>query len=121
MENDTVRTIGDSTMVDVWLKGRMRSVSVTREAITAFLDLPSERADAITDEERSDFVRRNLSKVAAAAMTWLADHPGMDMVTIEAGQLPRQNGTDDRRSGDRRKGDRRKANLGPRGAERRRS
>ena len=119
MESDTVRTMGDSTMVDIWLKGRMRSVSVTREAIEAFLESPADAA--ISEEDRSDFVRRNLSIVAAAALQRLDEHPGTETVTIERGQLS-QGGSrpGERRAGDRRKVDRRKANLGPPGTERRR-
>jgi hypothetical protein len=123
MESDTVRTIGDSTMVDIWLKGRMRGVSVRREAIAAYLDLPPESSAEMSDDDRSEFVRRNLSLVAAAALAWLSENPGQDNVLINAGQLARPGrGTPgERRAGDRRKGDRRKANLGPPGVERRRS
>ena len=123
MESDTVRTIGDSTMVDIWLKGRMRGVSVTRDAIQSFLNLSPQAMDDMTDDERSEFVRRNLSVVAAAALAWLNEHPGQDSVTIEAGQLagPGRSAPGERRAGDRRKGDRRKTNLGPPGSERRRS
>lgn len=123
MESDTVRTIGDSTMVDIWLKGRMRGVSVRREAIAAYLDLPAESSAEMSDDDRSEFVRRNLSLVAAAALAWLSENPGQDNVVIDAGQLARPGrGTPgERRAGDRRKGDRRKANLGPPGVERRRS
>lgn len=121
MESDTVRTVGDSTVVDIWLQGRMRSVSVSREAIETFLEVPPDQAGAMSDEERSDFVRRHLSIVAAAALARLQERPGTDSVTIEAGHLQRPNSArpGERRSGDRRKGDRRKADLGSPGAERR--
>ena len=123
MESDTVRTIGDSTMVDIWLKGRMRNVSVTREAIQSFLNLTPQAMDDMSDEERSEFVRRNLSIVASTALAWLNEHPGQDSVTIDAGQLAGtgRSAPGERRAGDRRKGDRRKMNLGPPGTERRRS
>ena len=124
MESDSVRTIGDSTLVDMWIDGKLRAVSVSREAIAAFLHLPPERALAMSDDDRSDFVRTNLTLVARAATDRLrSGNPGAESVTIEPGQLTGRaanpagvrtvDGSGERRQSDRRKGDRRRLNLGP--------
>lgn len=119
MENDSVRSSGTSTLVDMWIDGKLRAISVSREAIEGFLHLTPERASAMSEAERSEFVRTHLNLVITAATTRLRNtDAGADTVAIEAGDLggrvvqrsPRPDG--ERRSGDRRKGDRRKANLG---------
>ena len=125
MENDSVRTIGDCTFVDVWIAGKLRSISVTREAVEAFLRGASEPASSPSDAERSEFVRTHLGLVTTAAARKLRDaDPAADAVTIDGADLVGQRGGADgdrRASGDRRKGDRRKINLGPPGKERRKS
>lgn len=127
MENDSVRTTGETTVVDMWIDGKLRSVAVTRGAIEAFLQLPSSEAGRLSEDERSEFVRTHLTLVHMAAVERLrhSDAAG-DVIRIEAGQLGTGRVTSsanaDRRTGDRRKGERRKANLGPPGGvERRKS
>ena len=124
MENDSVRTTGDSTLVDMWIDGKLRSVAVTRGAIEAFLRVPSDRR--LGEDERSEFVRTHLTVVHKAAVDCLRNsNAATDAIRIEAGQLGTGRVTSsnaDRRTGDRRKGERRKANLGPPGGiERRRT
>jgi hypothetical protein len=125
MESDSVRTIGDSTLVDMWLSGQVRSISVSREAIAEFKGLHAGQANALSDEDRSEFVRTHLTLIATAAAARLRDDPATEQVTIETGQLRREDAARapaERRQGDRRKGDRRKRNVGPpTGVERRRS
>ena len=120
MENDSVRTSGSSTLVDMWIDGKLRAISVSREAIESFLHLTPDRAAAMSEDDRSDFVRTHLTLIVTAATTKLRNTAAdADTVTIEAGDLggrvtqrsARSEG--ERRSGDRRKGDRRKVNLGP--------
>ena len=119
MESDSVRTIGDSTLVDMWIDGKVRAVSVSRDAIGTFLQLPPDRAAAMSDDERGEFVRKNLTLVAKAATELLRSTPSADSIAIEAGQLTGRSGvrmgdqSSERRHGDRRRGDRRKGNLGP--------
>jgi hypothetical protein len=120
MESDSVRTIGDSTLVDMWIDGKLRAVSVSREAIVAYLQLSSGRAAAMSDDERREFVRKNLTLVAKAATDLLRSmDPAADSVSIEAGQLTSRanvrtaDRSSERRHGDRRRGDRRQKNLGP--------
>src|SRR5436190_12183246 len=111
MENDSIRTSGEDTLVDVWVDGKMRSVAVSRDAIAAFLHLPPDRAATLTDEARREFVRTNLSKVVSAAKDRLRNtDPGADSIMIEAGPVGRRASAP---GGDRRKGERRKANRGP--------
>ena len=124
MENDSVRTIGDSTLVDMWLSGKLRSVSISRGALAEFKGMHAGEANALSDDERSEFVRTHLTLIATAAAARLKDDPGAETVAIETGQLRREDASrapDRRNSGDRRKGDRRKADRGPPGTERRRS
>lgn len=115
METDSIRTSGDNTLVDIWIDGKMRSISVSGEAIAAFLRLTPDRA-ALADEDRREFVRTHLDLVVNMARDRLRDmDPGASAVVIDANSgrgQPRAQ-ADDRPSGDRRKGDRRKANLGP--------
>lgn len=116
MENDTVRTTGDNTLVDMWIDGKLRAIAVSRQAIEAFLRLPPDRAAALSDDDRNEFVRTNLTLILQAAAERLrAGDPGASTVAIDTGQLPQAiNHSGERRQGsDRRKGDRRKVNLGP--------
>jgi len=39
METDSVRAMGDSTLVDLWIEGRFRAITVSRDAIASFLKL----------------------------------------------------------------------------------
>jgi len=115
MDNDAVRSSGDRTIVDMWIEGKFRSVSVTKAAIEAHLQLSDEQAAEMTDDDRREFVRANLKLLAGAAADQVrATDPDAATVLLErlTGQAaqPRE----ERRRGDRRKGgDRRKANLGP--------
>ena len=112
MESDSVRSSGEFTVVDMWVEGKLRCISVSREAIDASLQLSPQGAAALSDDERRDFVRNNLSLVVAAAKERVKSNPAADSVTIEAGDLggarAAPKGGDRRRGGDRRKGDRRK-------------
>ena len=115
MDNDAVRSSGDRTIVDMWIDGKFRSVSVTRAAIEAHLGFSAERAEEMTDDDRREFVRANLKLLAGAAAEQVrATDPDAATVLLErlSGQVaqPRE----DRRQGDRRKGsDRRRVNNGP--------
>jgi hypothetical protein len=120
MENDSVRTSGSSTLVDMWIDGKLRAITVSREAIESFLHLTPDRAESMSDDERSDFVRTHLTLVVSGATAKLRNtDPAAAEVTLEDGDLggrpARQPSAEDggRRSSDRRKGDRRKVNLGP--------
>ena len=120
MENDSVRTIGEETLVDVWVEGKMRSIVVPRAAIEALGNLSPGKVQLMSDEQRNAFVRDHLGLVVSAAAEQLR-RSGQDdqFVTIGA---PAPHASTDRRQGDRRKGERRKANQGPPPAgERRRS
>jgi hypothetical protein len=109
MENDAIRVSSGNVLVDIWIDGKVRAVCVSREAIGAHLGF--DQAEAMSDEDRREFVRANLSLVVAAAKARLsATNPATDAVTIDAGQLPRNTSRGgDRRTGERRKTERRKA------------
>jgi hypothetical protein len=120
MENDSVRSSGASTLVDMWIDGKLRAISVSREAIEGFLHLSPERSAAMSEAERGEFVRTHLTLVNTAATAKLRNTGAdADAVAIEEGDLggraPQRPAPPDgeRRSTDRRKGDRRKVNLGP--------
>jgi len=112
MENDSIRSSGTDTLVELWIDGKLRAICVTQEAIGAFVGF-TEMA-AMADKERCEFVRTNLPLVIAAAKTRLEDDAEADSVTLDAGQLPRPDGRQgERRQGDRRKTERRKADRKP--------
>ena len=121
MDNDAVRTSADRTLVEMWIDGKSRTVSISRAAIEAHLRLTPDRAAAMTDEDCREFVRGNLKLLATAASELVrANNPNALLVDIDVGQFtgnvpaPQASAASDRRQGDRRKGgDRRKANLGP--------
>ena len=121
MENDTVRTLGDNTLVDLWIEGKSRAITITREAIEASLRIAP--GGDLSETDRREFVRTNLSLIVRAATERLRDDPAAERVTIDAGHLGggRISGAGERRNtGDRRKGERRQRNLGPPGGVERR-
>lgn len=109
MENDSIRPSGTNTLVDIWVDGKVRAICVSQDAISAFIGF--DRASGMTERDRSEFVRANLSLVVAAAKNQLREtDPSADSVTLDVGQLPRTDGASgDRRKIQRRKDDRRKA------------
>jgi hypothetical protein len=115
MESDSVRSSGEFTVVDMWVEGKLRCVSVSRDAIEGFLRLTPDHAAALTDDDRREFVRTHLGQIVAAAKAVLqSTNPASDNIIIgsaPAGAPPREEAAGDRRRGsDRRKGDRRKTN-----------
>ena len=111
MENDSIRSIGDDTLVDIWIEGRMRSLSISHEAIGAFLGF--DKVAGMSDQDRCEFVRTHLPLIVSAAKQRLSKTDrNADEVVIDVGELPRPDGrSGDRRKTDRRKGDRRKADV----------
>ena len=122
MESDSVRTMGDSTLVDLWIEGKFRAITISRQAIEAFLRLPPDKSAALSENDRREFVRTHLAVVVKAATRRLRDNPVADTIVIDQLSGEVRSATGDRRAGtDRRKGDRRQQSLGPpRGIERRR-
>jgi len=112
MENDSIRSSGTDTLIELWIDGKLRAISISQEAIGAFVGFTE--MTAMADKERCEFVRTNLPLVIAAAKTRLKDDPDADTVTLDAGQLPRPDGRQgERRKGDRRMGERRKTAREP--------
>ena len=121
MENDSIRPSGNATQVDIWIDGKLRAITVSNEAIGAFVGF--ERTAAMGEDDYCDFVRTHLPLIITAAKTRLATDPLGDGITIDPGDLPRPDGNKgERRQVERRKSERRKISL-PRGdkPERRRS
>ncbi len=114
MESDSVRSAGEFTVVDMWVEGKLRCISVSRDAIEGFLRLSPERAAALTDEDRREFVRTHLGQIVAAAKTQLQSlDPTADSIvigTVQGSSTAVETAGDRRRGGERRKGDRRKVN-----------
>lgn len=118
MESDSVRAMGDSTLVDLWIEGKFRAIVISRQAIEAYLQLSPGDAASMGETDRREFVRLHLGLVVGAATALLRAKPGAETIIIEAGQLggkPQAAQGEQRSTGDRRKGDRRKVNLGPPG------
>ena len=103
MENDSIRPSGSSTLIDLWIAGKMRAISVTRAAIETSVGLKAPAT--MSEDERCEFVRTHLPQLVTAVKSRLREDPTADMLTIDAGQL---GGEGDRRKGERRKSDRRK-------------
>jgi hypothetical protein len=102
MDNDSIRSSGSNTLVDIWIDGKLREIRVSNEAIGAFLGF--EEASGMNDGDRCEFVRSHLSLVVTAARARLPDiEPAAGVVTLESGHLPRPDG----RVGERRKEERR--------------
>jgi hypothetical protein len=121
MENDSIRAIGTDTLVDIWIDGKIRAISVSQEAIGAFLGF--DQAGGMAERDRSEFVRAHLPLLVTAARARLRDtDPDADIVAIDLGHLPRPDGlSGDRRKTQRRKDERRKpASAQPQQPERRR-
>jgi hypothetical protein len=112
VENDSIRSSGEFTLVEVWIDGKLRDISVGRDAIGGFLQLPPDRAAAISDDDCREFVRTRLAFVVAAARERLrSSDPNADVIAITADQMRvhEKPGFVDRRKDDRRKTDRRKS------------
>jgi len=118
MESDSVRAMGDSTLVDLWIEGKFRAITISRQAIESYLQLAPADAAAMSETDRREFVRLHLGLVVSAATALLRSNPGAETIVIEAGQLGGKSQgvvAEPRSTGDRRKGDRRNVNLGPPG------
>jgi hypothetical protein len=113
MENDSIRSSGSNTLIDLWIDGKLRAICVSREAIGAFVGFA--QAAAMSDKDRCEFLRTHLPLVIAAAKAQLSGgDPATESITIHAGHLPRPDGrVGDRRKGERRTEDRRKSDRGP--------
>ena len=122
MESDSVRAMGDSTLVDLWIEGKFRAITISRQAIETYLQLAPADAAAMGETDRREFVRKHLGLVVGAATALLRSNPGAETIVIEAGQLgvSPKSGAREPRSNDRRKSDRRKVNIGPPGGVERR-
>jgi hypothetical protein len=108
MENDSIRASGSSTLVDVWVNGKLRAICVTSDAIETFLGIS--RAKGMSEDERCEFVRGHLPQLVTAVKAKLRDtDPNADCVVIDIGQFGGR--AIDRRKGERRKGERRKSSL----------
>jgi hypothetical protein len=107
MENDSIRSSGSDTLVDIWIDGKVRAISVSHEAIGGVVGF--DRMVQMTDQDRCEFVRKNLSLILAAAKDNLRDgNPLADAVAIDVGQLASGSGKGaDRRRTERRTKDRR--------------
>jgi hypothetical protein len=107
MENDSIRASGTDTLVDIWVNGKLRAICVRREAIDEHIGF--DRAALMSEDDRCEFVRKNLPLVVTAVKTKLRDtNPVADTVTIEGSQLGGGGGGGDRRKHERRKTERRK-------------
>jgi hypothetical protein len=112
--------MGDSTLVDLWIEGKFRAITISRQAIEAFL--PPDKVAALSENDRREFVRTHLAIVVRAATERLRANPLADSISIDqlSGEV-RASSPERRAGGDRRKGERRKLNIGPPGGiERRR-
>ena len=107
MESDSIRASGTDTLVDIWINGKLRAICVSRDAIDSHIGF--DRAAAMSEDDRCEFVRKNLPLVVTAVKRKLRDtDPGADTVTIEGSQLGAVDDGADRRKRERRATERRK-------------
>jgi hypothetical protein len=110
LENDSIRANGNTTLVDIWVEGKLRAISIGREAIESYLGLRPDKAAEMSEDDRCEFVRTHMSLVIAAVKDRLRESGGTaDSVVIGADQLWKRGGgrQTERRKGERRKSDRR--------------
>src|SRR5206468_5805947 len=117
MESDSVRTMGDSTLVDLWIEGKFRAITISRQAIESYLGVSPDAAASMGETDRREFVRTHLSVVVSAATAWLRANPEAETIVIDTlnSNGARRGNDGERRTGDRRRGERRKINIGPPG------
>jgi hypothetical protein len=89
VENDFVRAFGDDTIVDLWVEGSSRAVTVPRRTIEWFLKGPDFDATAMTRVDYRDFVRTHLRLISNAAAVQLRANPWLEKVEIRPGELGR--------------------------------
>ena len=88
MENDSIRASGGDTLVDVWIEGKLRGISVSRGAIETFLGVTPDQAARMSEEDRCEFVRTHLAIVLTAAKLQLREmNSGAESISIDSGQL----------------------------------
>jgi hypothetical protein len=110
MENDSIRASGSSTLVDIWVNGKLRAICVEKEAIASVVGFDA--AARMSEEDRCEFVRTHLPLVVTAVKSRLEKADGdPDSIVVDAGQLGDSGSSKgDRRKTDRRTTDRRKTN-----------
>ena len=108
MENDSIRSSGTNTLVEIWIDGKLRGICVSHQSIGAYVGF--DQASGMTEQDRCEFVRNHLPLIVTAAKNIIRDtDPAADSVIIDVDELPRPDGkVGDRRKTDRRKADRRK-------------
>ena len=124
MDNDSIRSVGATTLVDIWMDGKLRSICVTRAAIESSIGLAPDQGKPLSDEDRCEFVRQHMAAVVKAARDWLRDGNGdATSIIIDSGQLPRKGGSGaaERRKVERRKSERRQVDRGRPEGDRRRT
>ena len=87
MESDVLRSLGENTMVSMWVEGGVRDITITRSAIEAYLAASPDSANSDTQIDREHFVRNHLSLVTRAAKAQLAANRHSLRVTIDRGDL----------------------------------
>ncbi len=108
MENDSIRASGTTTLIDIWIEGKLRAITVTQGAIETYLG--GEVASPMSENERCEFVRTHLAQVVAAVQTRLRGNAGVNSIVIDGRQLLP---TDGRSKGQRRTSERRKTRVTP--------
>lgn len=88
MDRDFIHCRGGTTLVEVWIEGKLRDISVSRAAIETWAEWAGGGAAPISDLACREFVRANLRRVVAAATIWLQEtNPQAESVSLGAGQL----------------------------------
>ncbi len=89
MESNSVRAMGDTTLVDLWIEGKFRAITVSRQAIESYLGVAPDAAESMGETDRREFVRTHLSVVVSAAIAWLRANPEAETIVIDTLQFQR--------------------------------
>ena len=46
MENDSIRSSGENTLVTIWIEGKLRNIAISRSAVEGFLKLSPHRGES---------------------------------------------------------------------------
>lgn len=87
MTNEEVKAHGDATLVSIELEGIWRRITITREAIEEHLHLSPEKAGAMTEAERCEFVRSHMPYVFAAVRRKIRESGTARHIILRGGEL----------------------------------
>jgi hypothetical protein len=88
-----IRSLGDRVVVIMEIGGIRRGIKFTAEAVKDYLELSSEDAAALSNDERCELVLENLDGFVALAWRQLATgDPYREVIIVQASDVPSRRG-----------------------------